>query len=95
MGQTQTVGSHKTTIGTDRDERTYVQYHATRVVAWDAETVTLNSGGYETVTTKLRMNQASNQFRLGFQVFQKDYYWFVDLPNGDTVEFFDGITFKR
>jgi hypothetical protein len=44
-------------------------------------------GRTETATTKLRMNQASNQFNLGFSVYQKDYRWYVVIPQGETVEF--------
>ena len=33
----------------------------------------------EVATTKKKMNQASNQFNLGYEVFQKDWYWFIDF----------------
>jgi len=29
------------------------------------------------------MNQAANQYGLGFQVYQKDYNWFVTISRGD------------
>jgi hypothetical protein len=64
-----------------------VIYHHTRVVSWEPGTltgwprVTLNSGGYKTVTTKCRMVQASNQFGLKYTVFQRDGEWFVDVMN--------------
>jgi len=38
------------------------------------------------------MNQASHQFCLGFGVFQKDFVWYVDTPQGDTVKYYDGMT---
>jgi hypothetical protein len=41
------------------------------------------------------MNQTANQYALGFSVFQKAYKWFVTLPTGATVPFFDGMTFDR
>ena len=56
--------------------------------------VTLNSDGWETVTTKRKMNQASNQFGLRFDVYQDNFEWFVNLPNGQTVKYYDGITFE-
>lgn len=73
-----------------------ITYHNTLIVdvAKDG-TITLNSDGYQTVTTKRKMNQAANQFGLGFSVFQKNYEWFVTLPTGETVDFDDGMTFKR
>ena len=72
-----------------------VTYHRTNIVSWFDGKITLRSGGWESVTTKRKMNQASNQFDLGFGVFQKNYEWFVDLPNGETVPFVDGMTFTN
>lgn len=46
----------------------------------------LTAGGWWTNTTKNRMNQASNQFDLGYNVFQKDFNWFVDY-RGKVFEF--------
>ena len=50
--------------------------------------IVLNSGGYRTATTKLAMNQASNQFNMGFQVFQNAGDWFVTYK-GKTIPFYD------
>jgi hypothetical protein len=72
-----------------------VKYHSTVIVEWTDQKIILRSGGWETVTTKRKMNQAARQFLLGFTVFQKDFVWFVTLPNGQTVEFADGMTIKR
>ena len=69
-----------------------VYYHNTRVVFVSGKYITLNTGGWPTVTTKLRMNQAANQYDLGYQVYQKNYDWFVEFKgetipfNGDTIE---------
>ena len=71
-----------------------VQYHSTVIVEWVRDKITLRSGGWETVTTKRKMNQAAIQFDLAYGVFQKNYEWFVDLPNGNTVPFVDGMSFK-
>ena len=72
-----------------------VIYTNTAIVSWDNDTITLRSGGWETVTTKRKMNQSSHQFGLGFGVYQRDYVWYVDMPDGDTVLFTDGMTFSR
>ena len=92
--RTSTIGRTATTVYTD-DDGTHVQYHATRVVSFDADTITLRSGGWETATTKTRMNQTANQHGLGFYVYQRDHVWYVTKPNGETVEFVDGMTFSR
>jgi hypothetical protein len=45
------------------------RYHANRVV--------LSTGGYRTVTTKRRMNQANNEYDSGVHVYQRDWEWYV------------------
>ena len=82
MGQTHTVGKRATTVATS-EGWTRVTYHSKCVVRFNAQFVFLNTGGWETVTTKARMNQASNQYGLGFQVYQKDYEWFVSFKGKD------------
>ena len=64
-----------------------IHYHGTIVVEFNHDTITLNSGGWQTQTTKTRMNQASNQFDLGYSVFQKNYVWYVGhyVPTGRPV----------
>jgi len=77
MSRTNTIGTHKTSVFTEAGT-TKVIYHDTAVVSFNSDTITLNTGGYFTRTTKLRMNQASNQFDLGFKVYQRQGTWYVD-----------------
>lgn len=85
MAQQDKVGKTATVIGKD-DDAMYVQYHQTKVVTWDDKKIILDTGGYETAATKSRMNQASNQFNLGYRVYQEKGNWFVTY-RGDTYEF--------
>lgn len=69
-----------------------VRLHYTDVVIYHspdsehANTVTLNSGGWQTVTTKERMNRFTN-----VRVYQEDYQWYVvEPPTYHPVEFADG-----
>jgi hypothetical protein len=69
-----------------------IVFHSTEVVRFDHENIVLNTGGWETVITKRRMNQASDEFGLGYHVYQKNRKWFVDyrdetflLVNGKVV----------
>ena len=88
------LSSYRTSIESDYDHPLIVRYHKTAIVKRDnAGVITLNSGGWRTVTTKRKMNQASHQFGLGYGVFQKDFDWYVDF-NGATVEFEDGMELK-
>ena len=79
------LGTHKTTIKHEGGA-TAVRYHWTDVVTFDNNTITLNHGGYDTVTTKRRMNQASDTFNLGFNVYQKNFNWFVNYK-GKTIPY--------
>lgn len=70
--------------------RHYV-YHRTAIVIVNADrTIRLDSGGWKTATTKLAMNQASNQDELGFEVFQRDFAWIVRWQ-GREIPFTDGM----
>lgn len=99
MAQTQRVGSTATKVTLEHDEKKQtvdmcVKYHDTVVVRFrhaTGEPVVLNSGGWRTATTKLRMNQTSNEYDLGFQVFQSKGEWFVTF-DGETLDFQDGMT---
>lgn len=80
MSQQNKVGKHATTIKTEGN-LTSIKYHQTKVVEFSDSWILLNNGGYKTQTTKTRMNQASNQFNLGYRVYQKNYIWYVDYKN--------------
>lgn len=94
MSRYNEVGSHKTAVYQNDNGMTAVRYHATEVVQFDADKIILKSGGWETVTTKLRMNQASHQFGLGYGVYQRNFSWFVDY-NNETLPFEDGMVLER
>ena len=96
MARIHQLGTHCTTAKTVED-RTTVTYHETDVVIFDDLTVKLDNGGYETPTTKLRMNQAANQFDLRYHVYQHKGVWFVDTPTCKAVPFdpHGRIEFKR
>ena len=78
------IKQHATTIFTD-DNTTYVIYHSTAVVKFydkgKTERIILNSGGWETKTTKDRMNQTAQEYNLNYSVYQKDYIWYVNYGN--------------
>lgn len=93
MAQTQKVTGVRTDIFTE-DGQTHVSYRGTRVVSFDEKTITLRSGGWETFTTKVRMNQTANQFELGFYVYQEHYTWYVNFK-GERLEFSNGMTLTR
>ncbi len=77
MAQNKKIGSHKTDLFSDKNGLMHVKYHKTNVVSFNDQYIILNNDGFLTKTTKLRMNQASNQFNLGFSVYQNDFQWYV------------------
>lgn len=94
MSQTTTIGNHKTRINKE-ENKIKVKYWDTNVVTFDDNEIVLNTGGWKSMTTKLRMNQTSNQFNLGFRVSQSKGVWYVSY-NNQTTEFENDIfTIKR
>ena len=90
----QVINGYKTRVLTD-EEKTRVFFHDTPVVTFNEKTIELNTGGWRTRSTKVRMNQASQEFGLGFRVFQKARDWFVEY-HGDVRPFAsDQITLHR
>jgi hypothetical protein len=58
---------------------TRVTYHMTDVFKFNHNTreVTLDTGGYFTVTTKARMNMMSEELNLGFGISQMRGQWYI------------------
>ena len=77
----------ETTTTTDRDGALVGFYRGTPVARKAGSVLTLNTGGWFSRTTKVRMNQFSNHYCLGaFGVYQKKGDWFVTV-NGKTLPF--------
>lgn len=89
------LGQHYTTYKDNNKGFVRVTYHQTDVVKTTSKTITLDTGGYFTATTKKRMNQASLMWGLGYTVYAKAGKWFVDYL--DTKLEFKGkkLTFNR
>lgn len=87
------LSNYATTISSEADY-IRVTYHKTVIVKFNSREIILNSGGWRTATTKRKMNQASEQFNLGFYVYQRDYIWYIEF-NDRVIEFEDNITLKR
>lgn len=89
MSQQFRIGTWATTVACDSEGVLRVTYHHTPIVTlWPNGKIVLDTGGYRSVTTETRMNQASHEFRLGFTVWQKDSSWYVDV-DGHTIPFED------
>ena len=76
-------------------EESKVFLHGNHIATYNHVTkeLALFDGGWQTVTTKSRLNALCYEFATGFSVFQKNWDWFVSDFQGKTVkDFTDGIT---
>lgn len=90
MTQLNEVRGNATTIRTEhlgKNPDTIVQYHDTDVVRFNTEKIVLNNGNWLTKTTVIRMNQASNEFGLGYHVSVKKGVMYVTFK-GETLQFY-------
>jgi hypothetical protein len=71
-----------------------VRLHGNKIAEVTDDTVTIFDGGYQSNTTKSRLNAIINEFcnALTDGVFQKNYQWFV-RDNNVTKEFTNGYIF--
>jgi len=60
-----------------RNGDTGVILHQTEIVRFNKNRIILNTGGYDTATTKKRMNEVSQEFNLGYEVYQSDHTWYI------------------
>ena len=68
----------------------YLHGHQIAAVDHNLKAVKLSSCGYETTTTKSRLNAILDEFKYGCRVFQKNWNWFVSY-NNQTASFWDGM----
>ena len=82
MSRHNTIGKVATKV-TQNSDLTVVRYHQTDVVTITPTRIMLNTGGWESMTTKVRMNQAAQQFALGYSVFQHKHIFHVRVNGQD------------
>jgi len=68
----------------------YLHGHQIATVDHNQKAVKLSSCGYETTTTKSRLNAILEEVKYGCKVFQKNFNWFVSY-NDQTRNFWDGM----
>ena len=78
-------------ITTDVD----VYLHGTHIASVDTATnaLTIKDGGWQSNTTKSRLNALLDEFVPSMGIFQKDWVWYVsDRLTGSVVPFISGMT---
>lgn len=83
--------ANNTDIRRNRDGSIGIVLHRTEILRFSEEvagylTITIDTGGYETTTTKQRINALLPS---GYGIYAKKYRWFLSTPDGD-VPYVDG-----
>ena len=75
-------------------ENCFVYLHGNHIATYnyDLKELTLFDGGWQSNTTKSRLNALCNELATGFSVFQKNWDRFVSDFQNTVVDFTDGIT---
>ena len=88
-----------TTVFTENDSayglESKVYLHGNHIATYNhtLKELELYDGGWQSNTTKSRLNALCYEFATGFGVFQKNWEWFVgDFQNKTVKDFTDGIT---
>lgn len=71
------------------DGRMVYFYHQTPIVVRKGGRYRLTTGGHQTKSTKERINRHTPS---GWNVFQRDFDWYLKNPDGEVREFKDGMT---
>lgn len=78
----------------ERHGEVHVFYHEKHLVCFNRDQICIRNNAHHRFMTKVRMNQAANQFQLGFKVYQRGTNWFVEW-RGETLPFTDGLILNR
>ena len=75
-------------------ENCFVYLHGSHIATYNYanKELSLFDGGWQSNTTKSRLNALCDELATGFSVFQKNWEWFVSDFQNTVVDFTDGIT---
>ena len=68
----------------------YLHGHQIATYCHNTKALKLSSCGYETVTTKSRLNALLTELKTGCSVFQRKFKWYL-CNDRNFVDFFDGM----
>ena len=86
------AGSNTTVSYNENTDCSSVYLHGHQIATLDhhSNALKLSSCGYETNTTKSRLNALLSEFKYGCTLFQKQFDWYLKTVN-QTVDFWDGM----
>ncbi len=71
----------------DQEGRTLVYLHGNLIAAISKDSITIYDGGWQTVTTKSRLNAILDEVIPGTKVIQRDFKWYIVHQNGEVLPF--------
>ena len=85
---------YSNTMVTHNDGDAYVYLHGNHIATVGDTFVTIFDGGWQSNTTKSRLNAIINEFCNAYTdgVFQKNWEWFINTADG-VQDFVNGFTF--
>ena len=95
MPQTTKISKNNTRVYKDAEGYTNVTLYNTTVVRFNESTIILNSDGWQTSTTRNRMNQTSNQMELGYNVYSNKGKWQVIYQGRKLIDYKDNMIIAR
>ena len=72
----------------------YLHGHQIATLDHHTNALKLSSCGWQTVTTKSRLNALLSEFKYGCRVFQKQFDWYLST-NKQTDDFWDGMILRQ
>ena len=94
-GQRNWSGSNTTVFTTDNGLESTVYLHGNHIATYfhDTRELQLFDGGWQSNTTKSRLNALLQEFADSYKVIQKDFTWYVvDSYDNSRVPFWSGMT---
>ena len=84
--------SNTQVIYNDNTDCSEIYLHGNHIATVDHNTnsVKLSSCGWQTNTTKSRLNAILDEVKYGAKVFQRQFDWYLSY-NNQTVDFWDGV----
>ena len=95
-GQRNWAGSNTTVFTTDNGLESTVYLHGNHIATYFHydRTLQIFDGGWQSVTTKSRLNALLDEFKPQFIVFQKNWSWFVSVGGSAFFPFDSGLKIK-
>ena len=92
-GQRNWASGNTTVFTTDNGLESTVYLHGNHIATFDHvhQNLYIFDGGWQSNTTKSRLNALCYEFATGYRVFQKNWDWFVADFQGNAKDFADGF----